>query len=241
MNFDRTDKSFADSEFEDRLIAEVSDAGDSFTMDNGWSFFCDKKYGVALAPGQRVRLWGRGVGYPVRGLAIDGKIVYYRTKEQDEADHREQVARRQQQKRDDFETKRNEYDTRIAALPGPFRARIERFQATGPDWRWEFEPYELFCCEEAALLVTHARDARGVASPAEWVRAFAKASTDAQRKLAPTMKLGEHSGNTFGCTVQLACAYLEDETLVPQLHGALAPLVGCEEYGCHRKGTAPTT
>ena len=42
-----------------------------------------------------------------------------------------------------------------------------------------------------------------------------------------------HSGNTFGCAVMLAILYVTSPEYIIKAHGALAPLVGCEAYGCH--------
>lgn len=223
-----------DNQFEDVTVAEVK--GDSFTRSDGWSFFMPKDSPVKPKVGQRARFYGKGIGYPVRGLFLDGKEVFYRTELEEKKRHEKQVAESQAKKRADFEAKRAEHDARIAALPEAFRQRIAKFQASGPDWRWEFEPYELFCCEEAVRLAEHAGNCPPTTTMAEWLSAFVKATADVQRKLAPDMKIEEHSGNTFGCTVMLARLYLgDDPTLVIDAHGALAPLVGCQEYGCHRK------
>ncbi|HVZ88059.1 MAG TPA: hypothetical protein VHG72_13895 [Polyangia bacterium] len=225
-----------DAEFEDKKLTDVTD-GDgwfSLTFDDGWSFSLDKKYGIVPRVGQTARLWGEGIGRPVRGLAIDGVIAYYRTAEEEEAKRLADIEEMNATKRARFETAREDHDRRIAALPRVFRERFRRFLKHNPDFRWKFEDYELFCCEEAVRLLGYATTAAagGATSAVEWIRAFAAASSETQKKLAPDMKIGEHSGNTFGFTCRIAHLYLEDESLVPRMHGALAPLVGCEEYGC---------
>lgn len=37
-------------------------------------------------------------------------------------------------------------------LPDAFKKRIDRFRANNPDFRFEFESYELFCCMEAVKI-----------------------------------------------------------------------------------------
>ncbi len=224
----------ADPEFEEYVLEKVSGDGDYYTLhfDGGLGIGLEKALGVVPAAGQTVRMYGRGFGYPVRGIAVNGLIAYYRTRAEDEAKHRADVEDSNAKKRAKFEVDREDHDRRIAALPPVFASRFARFLKHNPDFRWEFEGYELFCCEEAVRLAAHARAAGGSAFPVEWVRAFAAAPVGAQKQMAPDMKLDEHSVNTFGFTCQLARAYIEDETVVPRMHGSLASLVGCEEYGC---------
>lgn len=42
---------------------------------------------VAPRPGEKARLYGKGFGFRVRGIAIDGRVYRYRTTEEDAADH----------------------------------------------------------------------------------------------------------------------------------------------------------
>ena len=193
----------ADSEFEEYVLEKVSEEGDYYTLsfDGGLGIGLAKSFGVIPVAGQTVRMYGRGFGYPVRGMAVNGVIAYHRTRAEDEAKHRADVEESNAKKRAKFEADREDHDRRIAALPPVFASRFARFLKHNPDFRWEFEGYELFCCEEALRLAVHARAAGGAAFPVEWVRAFAAAPVGAQQQMAPDMKLGEHSGNTFGFTL----------------------------------------
>lgn len=223
-----------DGQFEAKAIRKVDEGSGSWIMTfaDGWSLGLAKSYGVTPVAGKWARLYGDGIGRPVRGVVIDGQVAYYRDEDEEKAKHAADVAERHRKQREEFEAKRADNDARIAALPAEFRARFDRFRANNPDHRWKFEGYELFCCEEAVRLAAHAVNAPNGTSSVEWLRAFSKAPMDTQRKLAPDMKLGDHSGNTFGFSCQLAHAYLERPDIVPLMHGALANLVGCEEYGC---------
>jgi hypothetical protein len=77
-----------DTDFRDVLIekAERDGEGWSLTFDDGWSFGVGAECPVEPKPGMRVRLFGKGIGYRVRGITIDGQVVYYRTAAEDE-DH----------------------------------------------------------------------------------------------------------------------------------------------------------
>ena len=131
----------------------------------------------------------------------------------------------------------------LAAPPGPgvstvenmpplFRERIERFRRTKPDWGSNHEPYEVFVCEQAILFLN-------VLKPVDALRAFAAARHEEQRRLVPGLS-DEHSGNTFGAAVRLAHVAMERPELLPKMHGALCPLVGCKDYGCWAAHEAET-
>ena len=113
----------------------------------------------------------------------------------------------------------------MAALPKPFRDRIQGFRNWKPEtWKYNFEAYELFTCEQAVEI------AKSLKSPEE-IQKFYKQSFEDQKKRVPVLS-DEHSGNTFGTACLLAKIYLTNPDLITQAHGALCPLVGCDDYGC---------
>jgi hypothetical protein len=226
-----------DAEFEEYLIEEVRDDGDRWEIrSNGSWLSIDKVPGVPRPmEGAVARYYGKGLGYPVRGVDIGGREVYYRSVEEEERRHRQWVADHNAEKKAAAEAERDETARRIAALPETMRRRLRKFIDTNPDFWWEYLSYELFCCEEAVKVERHLRltldpDNDGTLSADVWVealRAFAK--DDEAQKPA----LGEgHSGNTHGFAMRLARHLLVDPELVVSEHGALTPLVGCEAYGC---------
>jgi hypothetical protein len=76
-----------DKDFKDYTIEKVERQEDgtyAITCD-GWTLWCGKECTTAPLVGQTVREYGKGAGYPVRGLFIDGKKVWYR----DEAEQKE--------------------------------------------------------------------------------------------------------------------------------------------------------
>ena len=66
-----------DDQFKEVLIEKVD--GNSVTFDDGWSFFVPEDSPVKPAVGMSARLYGKGIGSPVRGLFLDGQKVYYFT------------------------------------------------------------------------------------------------------------------------------------------------------------------
>lgn len=80
-----------DTEFTEQKIKSVKsvEAGWSITMEDGWSFYIRAEHGVEPKPGMTIRQYGKGIGFPIRGVYLDGELVYY----QSENDHREQSER----------------------------------------------------------------------------------------------------------------------------------------------------
>lgn len=221
-----TTEQINDTKYEDTTIASVEPESDGWgiTRDDGWSFYVPNKYGVEPKVGERVRFYGDGIGRPVRGLAIDGRVLYYRTEDEERAKFEREMAEMDAKRRQDFEENRAEHDARIAALPLAFQRRLAKFQQTDPDWRWRHEGYELFTCEQAVLI------AETLKSP-EAVVEFQKADWADQQALVPGLSDG-HSGNTFGMACRLAVWYLQRPALVILEHGTLTLLEGCERFGC---------
>lgn len=222
-----------DTEREEGVIERVSGPDHGYydvKSSNGWSCGVSAEYGVEPKVGDRFVTWG-SFGRPMRGQAINDHVLYYRTPEEQAAEDAKEVEQRKVEQRKaarvaEYESKRATYDARVAALPAPLRARVEQFRAfRGDAWRWEFEPYELVCCEEAASLAAHF-------ATGDALKAFAALSHDEQQALYTPVDDG-HSGNTWGQSLRFAWHLLERPEVVPQLHGALCPLIGCDDYGCY--------
>lgn len=74
----------SDDHFNDNVIESVSRGEDGYTITcDGWSLWCGKDCPVEPKVGQTARQYGRGFGYGVRGLFIDGVKVWYRTEAED--------------------------------------------------------------------------------------------------------------------------------------------------------------
>lgn len=79
-----------DKEYEDQKIDSVGVGNDgSYTITcDGWSLWCGEDCPVKPEAGQAARMYGRGIGYAIRGLFIDGVKVWYRS-DAEEKEHRE--------------------------------------------------------------------------------------------------------------------------------------------------------
>jgi len=145
-----------------------------------------------------------------------------KTDSQLEEEHKQLVAEIDKKRIEEFEKNKAQLDKDFDNLPKPFQDRIARFRENNPEFRVDYEGYEMFCCKEAVKM------AEALKTPEE-VQRFSELSCDEQRKLVDFDE--GHSGNTFGSAVRLAYWYLKEHNMVSQLHASLSPLVGSEESG----------
>jgi len=184
-------------------------------------------------PGDRVKFWGKGFGFPVRGVQCGDRTYFYQTAEQFDAAMQKIIDDEKKERREKFEATKDKYLADIASLPEPFQQRIKGFQARKSDWDFEFGPYELFCCLEAVKI-------SAVCKTGDDLQKFHDGSTAYQKLCVPGLDYDNHSVNTFGVSCKLAHIYNERPDLLhrfhgalcPRFHGALCPLVGCQDYGC---------
>ena len=195
--------------------------------DNSGSYSCLLQHCAgqeAPVVGDLITHWGRGFGFAFRGQAINDVVFWYRSDVQQQAHQQGEADRRETNEKAAYEAARSEHDQRIAALPAIFQQRIHGFRDRRVDFGWKFEKYELFVCEQAVAFAA--------AFPTEdGLKAFYDLDYEAQKAACPAMDDG-HSGNTFGQAVKLALLFLLQPESIPQYHGALCPLVGCNKYGC---------
>jgi len=242
-----------DTEWTDYVLTEATRDGEWYSimfrapheakgcMGTGLSFAeCDAA-GVIPQAGDSLRLCGSFCG-PNRGAIVRGVLIFYRTvEEQREKDRLASEAYHAEKRQKFDETGRAELDAKYAALPPIFQARIDKFRHNNPDFRWEYEGYEMFCCEEAVKLARHL----GTVEAAEHYTSLAAHETfsvdrarwdrewEQQKAIDKAASISDdHSGNTHGAMVSLAFWYLKHPDNVERMHGALAPLVGSFEYGC---------
>lgn len=215
-----------DTEYDAYILDKVIQCEGGWEISqNGCVFFC-QDVGVIPHVGSKVRYYGRGFGYPIRGLDIDGKEVFYRTPDEEIARHKQMVLDADQKKRDKYETVgKTRLDADYMSLPFVFQKRIDYFRNGNPDFRWKTEPYEMFTCVEAVLI------AKTLGS-AESILKFKRSSWSVQIELVPKLS-NDHSGNTFDVACGLASLYLTNPESLYKAHGALCALVGCAEYGCY--------
>lgn len=219
-----------DFSYQESVVKEVKewtnrdDPGYDVTFNSEWSFWIPAVEGIIPQVGSIVRLYGRGIGYTVRGCFVDGSKVFYRTEEDDDKKNKLDILERQRKKKEDFEANKDDYFERISKLPLVFQERMQKFQRTNPDFDWKFGGYELFCCEQAVVMASCLKTD-------EAINKFYKKKYEDQREKCPEISM-DHSGNTFEAALRLAYWYLTNPLNVVGEHGALTPLVGCKEYGC---------
>ena len=180
--------------------------------------------------GQKMRLYGRGLGYPVRGMAVeedDGslRLLSYMTEAEMKADREQQAATRKRKREKEWIEGLDAYRKRVKVLPKPFRGRLNFFLSQ-EGWGPEFGGYELFTCEEAVKVALHVSPTD---KPQEAIRAFYDLPWSEQKDV-----LGEgHSGNTVGKACRLAVLYLLEPELVWKDHATACAFAGCQEAGCY--------
>ncbi len=203
-----------DTEYTEGILTEVTPYRDGTGWSVSWrgldggSFCCGvPRLAVSQQPpavDDAIRVYGT-FGFPTRGIVISGaggvECVYYRTPAMQAEHHRRWVEQHHREQRERFRKERAKLDADFAALPPLLQERIARFRAQDPDFRWQSEAYEMFCCTQAALLAEHFRTQTGDPLLAiEAIRA-------AQLAAVPGWSDG-HSVNTHGGAVALAVAYL---------------------------------
>jgi hypothetical protein len=218
------ERAWDDEQYEDETLTDVTDGGDYWSLSmGGMGIAAPKRPGHTPQIGERVRLWGKGFGYPVRGIAVGDVVLRYETEREMRERFDREAAQREREQRAAYEAAREQTEARVAALPEVLRRRIARFRANNPDFGWKYEGYELFVCEQA-VVIADALKAPGA------IQAWRDLPWEAQVAAVPGLDDG-HSGNTFGAACVLAHWYLTQPENVVHQHGALSPLVGSDEYG----------
>lgn len=164
------------------------------------------------------------LGSRIRGVTLRGEPLFYKNDEelaQDQAELSRQIAADRMER---FERDKDHLDEQFASLPWEFQRRIQWFRAHNESFRWEFEAYELSSCVDAVKIAEKF-------TTADEVRRFGKMSNERQREEIPDLYDG-HSGNSWDFAIRLASLYVQNPLWVVAEHGALTPLVGCEDYGC---------
>jgi len=225
-----------DAHWYEHTLTRVTEHADGYSIEHDGCGLCIPRVdGIAPKVGDTARFYsrGNGIGFSVRGVFINGERVYYRTQAEDDAHHAAAAEKVRQDRHDTFAAERGSRDARIAALPEPLRLRMQGFIEAGSDeWRAEFEPYELYVCEQAGVFAA-------ALGTSDAVREFVKMDPPAQHERVPGMDDG-HSGNTFGSACRLAVFVLDRPDDVPNVHAAMCPIVGCKDAKCHaaRKAAA---
>lgn len=201
--------------------------GWSVTMEDGTG--CGvRDMGIEPQVGDAFTIFGRW-GSTFHGQELNGKLLWYLSVEEQEAQDQEWLRSLDEKKKAGFERDKAKLDADYDSLPQKFQERIDKFRRTNLDFRWDFEAYEMSCCVDALRIAEWCIDHGEGDTVADRILAYQKLPWDEQ-KLAGVFS--GHSGNSFGMACRLAYWWVTDPGQVIQEHGALVPLVGCEKYGC---------
>jgi len=214
-----------DRQFELHVIktVEMGEDGYSLTFVDGWCFWMPGSK-LEPQPEMQVKLYGKGTGYPIRGMVVNGETIFYRTEEEQQIQFEQERREDEEKRRDEYKKNREDYDKRIHKLPELFQKRIHDFRMATPGWGEGYEKYELFVCEQAMTIANALKTV-------DRIQPFHDLDFEEQKKIVHELDDG-HSGNTFGAACYMARVWMENPALIPMVHGALCPLVGCKDYGC---------
>lgn len=185
-----------DEEYQEYPIEKVKEYDDGYEIshNNGWLLNIDKM-GFIPEEGDTIRTYGRGIGYTVRGVAINGWVVRYLTARETEEKWEQEREVQRKERREKAESERYRNNQRVAALPPILRDRIYHFRDENPDFWWDGEPYELFVYEQATLIAI-------VLGTVEAIEEWEKLDYNEQKRTVPIDD--GHSGYTFGSAVAFA-------------------------------------
>lgn len=209
---------------EDYKIIKIQDGEGWYTISTNRStcFGLKKKWGKVPKVGDTVTLFTRGFSEIV-GMDLNGERCFLFTEEELEQQRQEWLKENEEKKQKEFLENKDKLDEKYNNLPHCFQRRIQKFRYNNPRFRIDYEPYEMFCCEQAVLIANACKTIDGV-------NEFYKMKWEDQKKQVPELSDG-HSGNTFGVSCKLAALYLDSPDNVVKQHGSLSVLVGSDEYG----------
>lgn len=229
MNINIVEVDPADTQYQSHILDAVYEDKDGWHVrsKDGWTLYVTNKHCTTPPQdGERMIVYGRGLGYPVRGIDIGGRVYLYMTEAQHEQAEIDERLAAKAKRLAEFVAGRAEFNRRVSALPIKLRERMEQFLATSDEWGAAHGNYELFVCEEAAKVL-------GAFSSSKDIEAFWHSSYENQKAAVPGLAYDKHSGNTLGAALMLARVYLTNRDLVPVAHAAICPLVGCSNAGCY--------
>jgi len=214
-----------DMQYEENVITDVKKYENGYDIeldDSAWHFLVDD-VGIEPHIGDVARFYGEGFGRSVRGLLINNQTVFYRSVKEDKK-HQENIRKKMKfERKERFENDKVKLDNEYASLPPEFQLRIDRFRKGNPEFRIDYEAYEMSVCVDAVKIANTLKTK-------EKIEEFSNMKYEDQRQLVDFSD--GHSGNSFSFALLLAKLYVSKPELVEKYHGALTPLVGCKEYGC---------
>lgn len=190
----------ADAQFQDRTITTVKKSGEwwEVKLSDGWTIGV-QPYAREPKIGDVIRMWGRGLGYEVRGIAIAGTLVRYESAADHEARLKRELAEDEAKRRASYLERKQALDARIAALPPVLAADLRRELTADPAFAWGYcgLEYNLFAFEQGVII------AAALHKSGMTVEDFAQLGWKQQFEIVPGLD-GGHSGGTFGTALRAA-------------------------------------
>lgn len=120
------DNALIDYDYRDEIIDKVEESETGYALGHGgWTLWCPKVEGVTPKVGDVLRTWGNGIGFAVRGIAINGQIVRYETRQEMEDRNARELAEREMEQLVSHATgERRQRARRIGGARGLRRIRL---------------------------------------------------------------------------------------------------------------------
>lgn len=192
---------------EPRESGELLSVGDNdITIGSGFTLFVASAK-LKYQAGMPYELWGESEWGPVRGLTINGEVLWYRTSLQQRVyEAAERHTNEAQRLREWLETGEAKQDAIYESLPPEFQALIRHRRAENEiEYRAGLlgEDYEGFALVDAVKLHKHA------GGDPELIEVFSQLPHGEKEKHFPDMQEG-HSGGTFVTMMSFAYALASD-------------------------------
>ena len=146
---------------------------------------------------------------------------YYKTDEDIEKEDQKRKIQYEKERQERFAKNKERMDKEYEALPAVFRARIDRLRKGNPNFRMDFEEYEVVALKQAIEIANKLQSKEDILK-------FMELPYEQQEKICK-MEDGL-SGNQFGFAVKIALWWISNPKNVIIEHGAMAPLTGDAEY-----------
>lgn len=200
----------------------------SITYADGWGCGLRGDLGAEPKVGDHFRTYGR-FGRSFHGQALNGRLLWYKSAAEMDAEHAAWLAQHNADRAERFERERPQLDADYHGLPWVLKKRIDRFRAANPNFRVEYESYEMFVCTQAVALAGWAETQT---EPVAAIDSWKDQPYEVQVESVPEWS-DAHSGNTHGCAVALAETLCTSNERAAVLPGALSPIVGTADYAAN--------
>lgn len=192
-----------DQEYKEYTLTSVKDNGKEWDIGSYVGQLLIPKTSFIPESGMRVKYYGKGFGYTIRGVVIEDTPIYYKTAKEADQVHKKWCDKMEREQKKLYLKHKKDIRKRINALPEPLKNRMVRFGKEKADFnRYDYVSYELYCCEEAVKILKTFDDPENIV---KWAR-------EGYDRTVCAVDDG-HTGNTIGGAARLAIACLRGEKM----------------------------